>query len=106
MLPIIFLYVDLERSLFKKNDILFLQQFFFIFPTNPLRSRPNTKPTLSAIHHSQVCYYNLNTYHAEDDIKGLDLSGPRIIKKTQTEEELLDYLKDLSEFTRDEKGNN
>ena len=24
----------------------------------------------------------------------------------ETEEELLDYLKDVSEFTRDEKGNN
>ena len=61
LLPIIFLYVDLERSLFKKNDILFLQQFFFIFPTNPLRSRPTPYPTLSAIHHSPVWYRRQST---------------------------------------------
>lgn len=31
---------------------------------------------------------------------------PSILKLAETEEELLDYLKDVSEFTRDEKGNN
>lgn len=28
------------------------------------------------------------------------------LELAETEEELLDYLKDVSEFTRDEKGNN
>lgn len=31
---------------------------------------------------------------------------PGILELAETEEELLDYLKDVSEFTRDEKGNN
>ena len=30
----------------------------------------------------------------------------KILELAETEEELLDYLKDVSEFTRDEKGNN
>jgi hypothetical protein len=34
------------------------------------------------------------------------LGWPGILELAETEEELLDYLKDVSEFTRDEKGNN
>lgn len=34
------------------------------------------------------------------------LGWPDILELAETEEELLDYLKDVSEFTRDEKGNN
>ena len=34
------------------------------------------------------------------------LGWPGILELAETEEELLDYLKDVSEFTRGEKGNN
>lgn len=34
------------------------------------------------------------------------LGWPDILELAETEEELLDYLKDVSEFTRNEKGNN
>ena len=34
------------------------------------------------------------------------LGWPGILELAETKEELLDYLKDVSEFTRDEKGNN
>lgn len=34
------------------------------------------------------------------------LGWPGILELAETEEELLDYLKDVSEFTKDEKGNN
>ena len=54
-------YMDLEDLYLKKNGILFLQQFLFIFPTNPLRSHPTPYPTLSAIHHSPVWYHRQST---------------------------------------------
>lgn len=34
------------------------------------------------------------------------LEWPGILELAETEEELLDYLEDVSEFTRNEKGNN
>lgn len=39
-------------------------------------------------------------------VPSVALGWPSILKLAETEEELLDYLKDVSEFTRDEKGNN
>lgn len=36
----------------------------------------------------------------------ITLEWPDILELAETEEELLDYLKDVSEFTRNEKGNN
>lgn len=38
--------------------------------------------------------------------RSVALGWPDILELAETEEELLDYLKDVSEFTRDEKGNN
>lgn len=37
---------------------------------------------------------------------GIALGWSVILELAETEEDLLDYLKDVSEFTRDEKGNN
>lgn len=36
----------------------------------------------------------------------ITLEWPGILELAETEEELLDYLEDVSEFTRNEKGNN
>ena len=36
----------------------------------------------------------------------ITLEWPGILELAETEDELLDYLEDVSEFTRDEKGNN
>ncbi len=58
----------------------------------------------------------IKTYYYAIDKDGQDwycvyvpsvvLGWPGILELAETEEELLDYLKDVSEFTRDEKGNN
>ena len=36
----------------------------------------------------------------------ITLEWPGILELAETEDELLDYLEDVSEFTRNEKGNN
>ena len=36
----------------------------------------------------------------------ITLEWPDILELAETEEELLEYLEDVSEFTRNEKGNN
>lgn len=37
---------------------------------------------------------------------GRVVEWPGILELAETEDELLDYLEDVSEFTRNEKGNN
>ena len=39
-------------------------------------------------------------------VHGITLEWPGILELAETEDELLDYLEDVSEFTRNEKGNN
>lgn len=40
------------------------------------------------------------------DNPSITLEWPGILELAETEDELLDYLEDVSEFTRNEKGNN
>lgn len=47
------------------------------------------------------------TYEDEPTYKpSITLEWPGILELAETEDELLDYLEDVSEFTRNEKGNN
>lgn len=59
-----------------------------------------------------MCTSDLTTWIGIDGdwyrvyVPSVVLGWPGILELAETEEELLDYLKDVSEFTRDEKGNN
>lgn len=59
-----------------------------------------------------MCTSDLTTWIGIDGdwyrvyVPSVVLGWPDILELAETEEELLDYLKDVSEFTRDEKGNN
>lgn len=57
-----------------------------------------------------MCTSDLTTWIGIDGdwyrvyVPSVVLGWPGILELAETEEELLDYLKDVSEFTRDEKG--
>lgn len=64
--------------------------------------KPVDVPTL-------VSYTKVVTVHGDwyrVYVPSVVLGWPGILELAETEEELLDYLKDVFKFTRDEKGNN
>lgn len=73
---------------------------------------PGIRRQLDAKGEPYMCTSDLTTWIGIDGdwyrvyVPSVVLGWPGILELAETEEELLDYLKDVSEFTRDEKGNN
>ena len=73
---------------------------------------PGIRRQLDAKGEPYMCTSDLTTWIGIDGdwyrvyAPSVVLGWPGILELAETEEELLDYLKDVSEFTRDEKGNN
>lgn len=78
----------------------------------PSCPNPGIRRQLDAKGEPYMCTSDLTTWIGIDGdwyrvyVPSVVLGWPGILELAETEEELLDYLKDVSEFTRDEKGNN
>lgn len=78
----------------------------------PSCPNPGIRRQLDAKGEPYMCTSDLTTWIGIDRdwyrvyVPSVVLGWPDILELAETEEELLDYLKDVSEFTRDEKGNN
>lgn len=78
----------------------------------PSCPNPGTRRQLDAKGEPYMCTSDLTTWIGIDGdwyrvyVPSVVLGWPGILELAETEEELLDYLKDVSEFTRNEKGNN
>lgn len=84
-----------------------------LHPANLFRfPNPGIRRQLDAKGEPYMCTSDLTTWIGIDGdwyrvyVPSVVLGWPGILELAETEEELLDYLKDVSEFTRDEKGNN
>lgn len=71
-------------------------------PVKDLKVYPSNKETIEVL--PDDGFNGAHRYRAY--VPSVSLGWPDILELAETEEELLDYLKDVSEFTRDEKGNN
>ena len=77
-------------------------------------SCPNSwlRRQLDAYGEPYLCTSDLTTWIGIDGVwyriykPSITLEWPGILELAETEDELLDYLEDVSEFTRNEKGNN
>lgn len=73
---------------------------------------PGIRRQLDAKGEPYMCTSDLTTWIGIDGDwyrtykPSITLEWPGILELAETEEELLDYLEDVSEFTRNEKGNN
>lgn len=70
----------------------------------PSCPNPGIRRQLDAKGEPYMCTIDGDWYRVY--VPSVVLGWPGILELAETEEELLDYLKDVSEFTRDEKGNN
>lgn len=73
---------------------------------------PGIRRQLDAKGEPYMCTSDLTTWIGIDGDwyriykPSITLEWPGILELAETEDELLDYLEDVSEFTRNEKGNN
>lgn len=78
----------------------------------PSCPNPGIRRQLDAKGEPYMCTSDLTTWIGIDGDwyrtykPSITLEWPDILELAETEEELLDYLEDVSEFTRNEKGNN
>lgn len=78
----------------------------------PSCPNPGIRRQLDAKGEPYMCTSDLTTWIGIDGDwyriykPSITLEWPGILELAETEDELLDYLEDVSEFTRNEKGNN
>lgn len=71
----------------------------------PSYPNPGIRRQLDAKGEPYMCTSDLTTWIGIYK-PSITLEWPGILELAETEDELLDYLEDVSEFTRNEKGNN